>query len=139
MIYKAVKYILENDADFSSAIGTDSDGNIKLYPIYPTKEVSLPFATYNIVDQVGNPTKDAPSSVDDLNLRISIYDLDFDVLEGIATKARTALDNEKDGGTYNGVKIATIDFDRMRDGFVEIMSNRGALLIELDFRVWSEE
>lgn len=139
MIYKAIKYILENDSDFASAIGTDSDSNIKLYPIYPTKEVSLPFATYNIVDQVANPTKDLPSSIDDLGLRITVYHNDFDLLEDIVTKARTALDAEKDGGTFNGVTISTIDFERMRDGFVEVMDNRGALMIEMDFRIWSEE
>lgn len=139
MIYKAIKYILENDSDFSTAIGTDDDTNIKLYPIYPTKEVSLPFATYSIIDQIGGPTKDAPSALDDIRLRVTVYHNDFDTLEDIATKARTALDNEKDGGTFNGVSISTIDFDRLSDGFVEIMDNRGALSIELDFKIWSEE
>ena len=50
MIYKAIKYILENDTDFATALSTDSDGDVKIYPIHPRKEVSLPLCVFSVID-----------------------------------------------------------------------------------------
>ena len=92
MIYKAVKYILENDADFLAAIGTDDDEDIKVYPIAPRKEVSLPFGVISITDQTGNPSKDRAtiSGIDTIRVRVSVFGTDLDTLIDIAEKARIA-------------------------------------------------
>ena len=140
MIYKAIKYILENDADFLAAIGTDSDSDIKAYPIHPRKEVSLPFCVFSITDQTGNPSKDRPSinGIDNIRIRISIFGEDLDVLIDIVEKCRIALDNEKTGGTYNSVVIVSIDFESLNDTFEPGHGDRGALGIDMNYEIWSE-
>lgn len=138
MIYKAIKFILENDSAFATAIGTDSDGDIKIYPIHPRKEVPLPFCVFNITDQRGNPTKDESSALDEVRVRVTMLDDDLDNLVEINEKARLALDGEKAGGTYNGVVIASLDFESLNDGFNETYGDRGALFIENDYNIWSE-
>lgn len=136
MIYKAVKYILENDADFAAAVGTDTE--IKIYPIHPRKEVSLPFCVFNVLSLAGNFTKSAPSGLDENTVRITVYDDALDDVIDLAEKARTAMDNEQAGGTYNGVVVHTIDFIQSNDGWQPGFGDRGALLIEMDFNIWSE-
>ena len=136
MIYKAVKYILENDTNFATAIGTDDDGDIKAYPIAPRKKVGLPFCVFNIEDQRGNPTKDAPSAVDTVQFRITVYHTDLDELVDISKKCIIAMDTEKPGGTYNGETIASVDFQAMRDTFIEGYGPHGAIGMEIDFEIW---
>jgi hypothetical protein len=138
VIYRAIKYILENDSAFAAAIGTDTDGDIKIYPIHPRKEVKLPFCVFNITDARGNPTKDEPSALDEARVRVTIFDYDLDNMVSISDKARTALDNEKGGGTYNGEVIASLDFESLNDGFNETYGDRGALFIEHDYNIWME-
>lgn len=137
MIYKAIKYILENDSAFATAISTDSDSDIKIYPIHPRKEVPLPFCVFNIIDQRGNPTKDESSALDEVRVRVTIFDVDLDNMVSLSDKARSALDGEKKGGTYNGEVIDTIDFESLNDGFNETYGDRGALFIEHDYNIWS--
>ena len=140
MIYRAIKYILENDADFLAAIGTDDDGDIKTYPIHPRKEVSLPLCVFSVIDQRGNPTKENKSTngIDEIRVRISVFDNDLDDVIDLAEKCRIALDNEKAGGTYNTEVIHSIDFDSMNDTFQENYGNRGALGIDMDYTIWAE-
>lgn len=138
MIYRAIKYILENDSAFATAIGTDSDGDVKIYPIHPRKEVPLPFCVFNIIDQRGNPTKDEASALDEVRVRVTVLDDDLDDLVSISDKARAALDGEKGGDTYNGEVVASIDFESLNDGFNETYGDRGALFIEHDYNIWSE-
>jgi hypothetical protein len=139
MIYKAVKYILENDSDFSTAIGTDDDSDVKIYPIHPRKEVALPFCVFNVLDARGNPTKDNPSTsgLDEYRVRVVIYDNDLDTCIDISEKARIALDGEKSGGSFNTVAVSSIDFESLNDTFVESYGDRGAIGIEMDFNIWS--
>jgi len=141
MIYKAIKYILENDSAFAAAIGTFDDGegnvDIKIYPIHPRKEVPLPFCVFNIIDQRGNPTKDEPSALEEVRVRITVLDDDLDNMVSISDKARAALDGEKGGGEYNGEIIDTIDFESLNDGFNETYGDRGALFIEHDYNIWA--
>ena len=139
MIYKAIKYILENDADFLAAIGTDSDSDIKAYPIHPRKEVELPFCVFSITDQTGNPTKDNPTinGIDNIRIRVSVFGLDFDTLIDISEKCRIALDNEKAGGTYNSVVIQSIDFESLNDTFEPNYGDRGAIGIDMNYEIWS--
>ena len=138
MIYKAIKYILENNSAFATAISTDSDGDIKIYPIHPRKEVSLPFCVFNIIDLRGNPTKDYASQGDEVRVRVTIFDVDLDNMVSLSDKVRSALDGEKQGGTYNGEVIDTIDFESLNDGFNETYGDRGALFIEHDYVIWME-
>jgi len=140
MIYKAIKYILENDTDFAAAIGTDSDSDIKVYPIHPRKEVSLPFCVFNIEDQNTNPTKDnqGVNGVDIVRIRVTYYSTDLDELVDIAEKGRIALDGEKAGGTFNTVVIRSIDCERISDDFNAAMGDRGSLVINTDYEIWAE-
>lgn len=138
MIYKAIKYILENDSAFATAIGTDSDGDIKIYPIHPRKEVPLPFCVFNIIDQRGNPTKDEASCLDEVRVRVTVLDVDLDNMVTLSDLVRSALDGQKKGGTYNGEVIASIDFESLNDGFNETYGDRGALFIEHDYVIWLE-
>ena len=139
MIYKAIKYILENDADFLAAIGIDSDLDIKAYPIHPRKEVTLPFCVFSITDQTGNPTKDNPttSGMDEIRLRVTVYDNDLDACIDAAEKCRIALDNEKAGGTYNSVVIKTLDFESLNDTFEQNYGDRGAVGIDMNYQIWA--
>ena len=139
MIYKAVKYILVNDSDFATAMGTDDDGDVKIYPIHPRKEVSLPFGTFNITDDQGNATKDNPtiSGMDNQRVRIIVYGTNLDTLVDIAEKARIAMDNEKEGGTYNTVVVESIDFERITDDYDQSTGEKGAYVLNLDFEIWS--
>jgi hypothetical protein len=138
MIYKAVKYILENDATFAAAIGTDN-GDIKVYPIHPRKEVSLPFCVFNIEDQQTNPTKDNPSynGLDEVRIRVSIMDDDLDNVVDITEKARLALEGQKAGGTYAGVVIDSIDLERMSDDYATEYGDRGAIILNSDYIIWT--
>lgn len=139
MIYKAVKYILENNTAFAAAIGTDSDGDVKVYPIHPRKEVGLPFCVYNVSSLNSNPAKDLRSylGLDDSRVRVTIFANDLDSLVDLAEKARVAMDTMKEGGTFNGMEITSIDFDNMSDGFDEGWGDRGALTIDMEFNIWS--
>ena len=140
MIYKAIKYILENDTDFATALSTDSDGDVKIYPIHPRKEVSLPLCVFSVIDQRGNPTKENKSynGIDEIRVRISVFDSELDDVIDIAEKCRIALENEKLGGTYNTEVIHSIDFDSLNDTFSESYGNRGALGIDMDYTIWAE-
>lgn len=139
MIYKAIKYILENDSDFATAIGTDDDSDVKVYPIHPRKTVGLPFCVFSITDQRGNPAKDRRSydGIDEIRMRISVFDNELDDVIDLAEKARIALDNEKEGGTYNSVVVQSIDFDNMNDTFEENYGNRGAIGMDMNYTIWS--
>ena len=139
MIYKAIKYILENNSNFATAIGSDN-GDVKIYPIHPRKEVSLPFCVFNIIDQRGNPTKDnrSTSGIDEVRVRITIYDNDLDDLVDISEKCRIAMDLEKSGGTYNTEVVHSIDFESLNDGHDSGYGDRGALYIEHDYTIWAE-
>ena len=139
MIYKAIKYILENDTDFLTAIGTDSDSDIKAYPIHPRKEVTLPFCVFSITDQTGSPAKDRKTynGIDNIRIRVSVFGLDLDVLIDLAEKCRVAIDNEKEGGTYNSVVIQSIDFESLNDTFEPGYGDDGALGIDMDYEIWS--
>jgi hypothetical protein len=139
VIYKAIKYILENDSDFATAIGTDDDSDIKVYPIHPRKQVSLPFCVFSITDQRGNPSKDRKSynGIDEIRIRVSVFDDDLDTAIDLSEKARIALDNQKHGGTFNSVVIQNIDFENMNDTFAENYGNRGALGIDMNYNIWS--
>lgn len=138
MIYKAIKFILENDSAFATAIGTDSDGDIKIYPIHPRKEVPLPFCVFNIIDQRGNPTKDEASAGDEVRVRVTVLDVDLDNMVSLSDKVRAALDGQKKGGTFNSEVIDSIDFESLNDGFNETYGDRGALFIEHDYVIWLE-
>jgi hypothetical protein len=139
MIYKAVKYILENNAALATALGTDSEGDIKVYPIHPRKEVVFPFAVFNISSLNSNPAKDLKSygSMDEIRLRVTVYANDLDSLLNIAEKTRIAMDDRKEGGTFNGQYISSIDFDSMSDGFDQGYGDRGALTMDMEFNIWS--
>jgi len=139
VIYKAIKYILENDSDFATAIGTDADGDVKVYPIHPRKEVGLPFCVFSIIDQRGNPAKDRESynGIDEIRLRVSVFDNELDDVIDLSEKARIALDNEKAGGTYNSVVIQSIDFDNMNDTWEESYGDRGAIGMDMNYTIWS--
>ena len=139
MIYKAVKYILENDSDFATAIGTDSDSDVKIYPVNPRKEVTLPFCVYNIMNMSGNPTKDNKSilGMDNYLVRVTVYDNELDDLIDISEKARVAMDNQKAGGTFNTVTVNSIDFYNLRDGFDQGYGDRGVFYIEMDYEIWA--
>lgn len=140
MIYNAIKNILENDADFLAAIGTDDDSDIKAYPIHPRKGVTLPFCVFNITDQTGNPAKDRASinGLDTVRIRVSVFGHDLDTLIDIAEKCRIALDNEKEGGTYNSVVIHKIDFESLNDTWEPNYGDRGALGFDMNYEIWSE-
>ena len=139
MIYKAIKYILENDSDFATAIGTDSDSDVKVYPIHPRRKVELPFCVFNIIDQRGNPTKDTNSQIDDIRVRVVVYDTELDDVIDLAEKARSAMAAYKNGGTVAGVELVTVDFESMKDTFEEGYGNRGAIGIEIYFEIWSTQ
>ena len=132
MIYKAIKYILTNDSAFNTAIGG------KIYPIHPRKEISLPICVFSILDQRGNPTKDATSGVDEIRVRITVYDDDLDSLVDLSEKCRAAMDGEQDGGTYNTEVVARIDFDNLNDVFVEDYGPNGAIGIDHNYIIWAE-
>ena len=136
MIYQAIKYILENNSDFATAIGTDSDGDIKAYPIAPRRKVNLPFCVFNIEDQRGNPTKDSNSQMDAINLRITVYEDELDSLVDISEKCVAAMEAQKAGGTFNTEVVKSVDFSAMRDVFIEGYGPRGALGMEIDFEIW---
>ena len=140
MIYKAIKNILENDADFLAAIGVDSDSDIKAYPIHPRKEVTLPFCVFSITDQTGNPSKDRKTinGIDIVRVRVSVFGLDLDVLVDIAEKCRIALDNEKDGGTYNSIIVHAVNFESLNDTWEPNYGDRGALGFDMNYEIWSE-
>jgi len=140
MIYKAIKYILENDSDFATAIGTDSDGDIKAYPIHPRKKVSLPFSVFSITNIQGNPTKDQKSTggIDQIMVRVTVYDTELDDAIDLSEKARIAMDLQKDGGTFNGIVVHSIDFETMSDTFDQGYGDRGAIGFDLDFTIWAD-
>ena len=138
MIYKAIKFILENDSAFATAIGTDSDGDIKIYPIHPRAKEELPFCVHNIIDQRGNPTKDETSAGDEVRVRVTVMDDNLDNLVSLSEKARAALDGQKKGGIYNTEVIDSIDFESLNDGFNESYGSEGALFIEHDYVIWKE-
>lgn len=139
MIYKAVKYILENNAAFVAEIGTDDDSNIKVYPIFPAAKVAPPFVAVKVDDQMGNPTKDQPSQVDQCRLSVRIYAYDLAEADDIEGALRNALDLEKTGGTYDGVVLASVDFESFRDDFIERQGGPEVLLYrELFYDIWIE-
>ena len=135
-VYRAILNILENDSTFVTAIGTDDDSNIKVYTIFPTKEVPEPFVAMKINNQAGNPTKDEASAVDNVSFQVRVFDYNMDTVISISEKLRTALD--KKSGTYDTVSIADIDFDGFSDDFLFFEGKRPLLFRELNFEIWIE-
>ena len=138
MIYRAIKYILENDTALASALGTDSNGDVKVYPIKPRLRVEPPFCIFSITDQRGNPTKDSISQLDETRITVSVVDKELDNVVTLSDLVRNAMDSEKSGGTYNGEVIHSIDFDSLNDNLIEGYGDRGAISIELDFIIFNE-
>jgi hypothetical protein len=66
-----------------------------------------------------------------------VYANDLDSLLNIAEKTRIAMDDRKEGGTFNGQYISSIDFDSMSDGFDQGYGDRGALTMDMEFNIWS--
>ena len=139
MIYQAIRNILQNDSTFAAAIGTDSDGTVKVYSIFPTKKVSPPFTTVTLDDQEGNPTKGSVSAIDIARVSVKTHDYSLEDIDTIVGYARTALDNQKSGGLFDTVQLASIDFERFRDGFVQIQGTGEILQYrELIYEIWIE-
>jgi hypothetical protein len=46
------------------------------------------------------------------------------------------MDTWKEGGTFNGQKIESIDSDGYNDGFDPGYGDRGALTMDLEFNIW---
>jgi hypothetical protein len=75
--------------------------------------------------------------MDNYSIRISVYDIELDDAIDLAEKARTAMDNEKDGGTYNGVEIASVDFESLSDAYDNAFGDRGLIVFDMNFDVWA--
>ncbi len=136
-VYRAILNILEADSAFTSAIGTDSDSNIKVYTVFPTKEVSRPFCAMKINNQVGNATKDLISAVDNVSFQLRVFDYDMDSVIDVSEKLRTAIDKAS-AQAYDTVTIVSIDFDGFTDDFLYFEGERPLLFRELNFEIWIE-
>lgn len=139
MIYSAIQYILENDATVKAEVGLRSDGsNYKIFPIHPALEESLPFITYSILSQTGNPTKDTDRGMDTISVRISCMDTELTDVVDLSDAVRSAMETYmRDGDTINGENIASIDFVSLSDDFNESYGDRGAYVINLDYEIYA--
>ena len=136
-IYRGILSILNADGSFPTAIGTDSDSNIKVYPIFPTRQVATPFVAMKIDNQLGNPTKDAVSAVDQISFSFRVYGDNLDTIISISDALITAIDKTAKG-TYDTVPIGSIDFESYRDDFIYFEGQNTPLLYrELTFEIWA--
>lgn len=117
MIHKVVKYLLENDSAFATAIGTDGQSKVKIYPILAPQGVAPPFCTYELTGLSPSPTKEDTSGADFNSFNVRVYDYEFEDVMDLADKARAAIDKAT-AGTYNGVTLLYLDFVTMNDGYM---------------------
>ena len=134
MIQKALYEILTTDATFMAAIGTDTRGSYKVYPVGVPNGVPPPFCVYQVTGVTPSPTKGHVSGLDISSMRLTIYDAEYLDVANLAIYARTALDNYM--GTANGVTVDRIEFASASDGIENIQGTDGLYFMNLDFNCW---
>jgi len=130
MIHKVIKYLLENDSTFNTAIGDDDEGEVKIYPLLAPQTVTAPYCVYELNEMGPNPAKEEVSGADLNSFVVKVYDTEFDDVMDLADKARSALDKAT-AGTYNSVILLTMNFTGLNDGYV--MEGEPLYYIELNF------
>lgn len=100
--------ILNADATLKSEVGSDSTGNIKVYPQTPPQDVTMPFVVITRSNTLPTDTKDAPSVLDEVSIQIDCYSKTYAKTQTIKDRIRTLLDNYS--GTVGGVNFDHIVF-----------------------------
>jgi len=131
VIHKAIKYILENDATFAAAIGTDSSDS-KVFPVLVPQTVVLPFCTYELSNTEPHPNKDSISDMDFDRVRVTVYADDHDEAMTLAGYCRAALDKVTPA-TYNTIAVDSIDFLSWQDGYSQQMGAEPVFYFMLEF------
>tara|TARA_R100000656_G_scaffold14887_2_gene14623 strand:+ start:2949 stop:3386 length:438 start_codon:yes stop_codon:yes gene_type:complete len=118
MIGKAIYDILANDTDVASLVGTSIFPNVNYLD-----DRTYPYIAYHHLAEEANDTKTGAGNspihgVSTLNvakIQVNCFNKTKFQLEELAEYARIALD--RNSGTYNGVKLQSIQFENQNDTF----------------------
>lgn len=114
-IGKVIYGLLDADATYKSAIGSDSDGNIKVYPSGDVPQgLSRPYAVYQVVGGSEEHDKDA-HGISSPRFQLDQFASSHDQACDLDDKAKDALDRYT--GTINGVKVQSIRAMTAMDDF----------------------
>src|SRR5690625_4365566 len=105
MVHAVLQKILTDDVDYSTAIGADPEGGIRLYPNVAPQRVRYPYATTQIISRVEQQNKDARGLI---TYMVQINQVSKSVAEAtyLDSLCIAALNRYK--GEVNGVKVSSI-------------------------------
>lgn len=122
---KTLQSILQSNAAYSAAIGSDPAGGIKLYPASQVPQGSKrPYATYTRVSRVEDQNKDS-RGIYTVYLQIDHYATTADMAEQLDFLCIAALN--RFSGEVEGQKIKSIRVISGNDGFSERVEANSAM------------
>lgn len=107
--------ILINDSAFAAAVGTNTTGKVKAYPVVAPEKEKQPFTTVRKIKTINDSNYNCVSTIDDELYEVTSWDKNFITTEEIHEAARTALES-------NGVIILDCvdSFDNASDMYCQI-------------------
>jgi len=108
MIQKAIHSILEADGTVTGYSSNISHGLMN-------QESQMPYYTFIIFNQTGNPTKDTTSELDELSIQVNCVSRNNEEAINMAEAVRSALDGYS--GAQDSTVIQSIDFDKYREAY----------------------
>lgn len=106
IIGKVIYGILNSDSAYKAALGSDSDGAIKVYPVGdPPQGITRPYATYQVVGGNEEHDKDA-HGISNPRFQLDQFATSHQEACDLDELAQAALDRYS--GTVNGVEVQSI-------------------------------
>lgn len=102
---KVAYNILSNNAALTAVVGSN------ISPLRTIQGVGFPQITYRLVSIQPTPTKSGHSHTDWGRIQISIFAPTYQSVLDISAKVRAAFEAVSLPGTFNTVKVQTIEFD----------------------------
>jgi hypothetical protein len=121
----AIYNILNNDTDVAALVST------KIFPNVAKQGTAFPFIVYQTTDVEPNDTKDGVSTLDSNGFEVLCFAESYSAAVGLAQKVRIALDRKS--GTYNTVKVQSIQFNSVDEDFEIKGDGRGIYVQTLSF------
>lgn len=105
MEHKVIYSLLNADATYKAACGTDATGNVKVYPIVAPQGTNMPYAVVNTISPTREHSKDE-RGVSTPRVQVDHYGNTAEQAEELAELCLNVLDHYK--GTVAGVSVSSI-------------------------------
>ena len=126
-IGRAIYKILKDDTAVFATVET------RISPNVMAQTSNFPFIIYDVSRDTPEGVKETTAPLDDYDIMVSCYAVDYKSASNLANYIRTALDRKS--GNYAGVDIQSIDFDGYDDIFDDDSGSTGIYRKALNFKV----